>query len=213
MEFFLIGGFMFKVFRNAFHNRNIYIDFEDEDICSLPSFRGLVGKYGAPLQLMLDGKDALKREFISSKGFELMRTCYSCEFVFADLSPAPSQTKIKKSVKNRDFSWAYYLHYKKTHQAINPMTASFEEFMKILPDEVFYIDGKNFAFVEANEIAYALAEESSTGDDFLIALCQDIFKDYETLVFEADDVDPIAMRLKNIFVDGFIEKTETWIYK
>lgn len=99
------------------------------------------------------------------------------------------------------------------HQAINPLTASFEEFVEILPNEVYFVDEKNFAFVEDNEIAYVLCEETSAGDDFLLVLCHALFCKYETIVFEADDVDPIAMRLKNKFVNGFVEKTETWIYK
>lgn len=204
---------MFKTYRNFFHNKNIYIDFDNEDMGSLPSFRDLADSYGTPLQLMLDGKDALKRDFVSKNGFKLMRTCYSCEFSLTDLCHAPSHAKIKKSVKNRDFSWDYYIYYKKTQQAINPLTASFEDFMKILPNEVYYFDNNNFAFVEDNEIAYVFAEESLIGEDFLLALCHAIFHNYETIVFEADDVDPIAMRLKNNFVNGFVDKTETWIYK
>lgn len=204
---------MFKLYRNAFHDNNIYIDFEDEDMESLPSFCDLADSYGRPLQLMLDGRDALKRDFVSKNGFKLMRTCYVCEFSFSDMRPRPCHSKIKRAVKNRDFSWAYYLHYKKMHQPINPLTATFEEFVKILPDEVYYLDEKNFAFVEDNEIAYVLAEDSLIGDDFLLAICQTIFNNYETIVFEADDVDPIAMRLKNNFLNGFVETTETWIYK
>ena len=204
---------MFKLYRNAFHDNNIYIDFEDEDMESLPSFRDLADSYGRPLQLILDGRDALKRDFISKNDFKLMRTCYVCEFSFSDMRPRSCHARLKRAVKNRDFSWAYYLHYKKMHQAINPLTATFEEFVKILPDDVYYIDEKNFAFVEDNEIAYVLAEDSLIGDDFLLALCQAIFNNYETIVFEADDVDPIAMRLKNNFLHGFVETTETWIYK
>lgn len=55
------------------------------------------------------------------------------------------------------------------HQAINPLTASFEEFVEILPNEVYFVDEKNFAFVEDNEIAYVLCEETSTGDDFCLS--------------------------------------------
>ena len=45
---------MLTTHRNAFHDKNIYIDFENEDISSLPSFRKIADKYGAPLQMMLD---------------------------------------------------------------------------------------------------------------------------------------------------------------
>ena len=204
---------MLTTHRNDFHKKNIYIDFENEDISSMLSFRALADKFGAPLQIMLEGKDDLKRNFILQNDFKLVRTCYSCEFYSSDLKIAPSDTKIMTTVKNREFSWNYYNHYKKIHQAINPLTASFEEFVEILPNEVYFVDEKNFAFVEDNEIAYVLCEENCAGDDFLLALCNTLFCKYETIVFEADDVDPIAMRLKNKFVNGFVEKTETWIYK
>lgn len=204
---------MLTTHRNAFHDKNIYIDFESEDISSLPSFRKIADKYGAPIQMMLEDKDVLKRNFIQKKGFKLMRTCYSCEFSSSDLLKDPSHVKVMRSAKNREFSWDYYIYYKKMHKAINPLTASFEEFMEILPDEVYFVDEKNFAFVEGNEIAYVLCEETHTGNDFLLALCHNLYYNYETIVFEADDVDPIAMRLKNNFVHGFVEKTETWIYK
>ena len=69
-----------------------------------------------------------------------------------------------------------------------------------------FLTKKNFAFVENNEIAYVLCEENCFGDNFLLALCHAIFNNYETIVFEADDIDPIAFRLKNIFLDGFVEK-------
>lgn len=204
---------MLTTHRNDFHNKNIYIDFENEDISPMLSFRAIADKFGAPLQIMLEEKDDLKRNFILQNDFKLVRTCYSCEFSSSDLKIAPSDTKIMTTVKNREFSWNYYNHYKKMHQAINPLTASFEEFVEILPNEVYFVDEKNFAFVEDNEIAYVLCEETSVGDDFLLALCHALFSKYETIVFEADDVDPIAMRLKNKFVNGFVEKTETWIYK
>ena len=204
---------MLTTHRNDFHNKNIYIDFENEDISSMLSFRAIADKFDAPLQIMLEDKGDLKRNFILQNGFKLMRTCYSCEFSSLDLKITPSDTKIITTVKNHEFCWNYYNYYKKMHQAINPLTASFEEFVEILPNEVYFVDEKNFAFVEDNEIAYVLCEETSTGDDFLLDLCHALFCKYGTIVFEADDVDPIAMRLKNKFVNGFVEKTETWIYK
>lgn len=119
---------MLKIYRNAFHNKNIYIDFENEDIGSLLSFRVIADKYGAPLQIMLDGKDALKRNFISQKGFKLMRTCYSCEFFPFDLRITPSHTKIKRTTKNQEFSWNYYICYKKSRF----MTSAMEKFIEEL---------------------------------------------------------------------------------
>ena len=39
-----------------------------------------------------------------------------------------------------------------------------------------------------------------------------MFCDYDTIFFEADDVDKCAMRLKNIFLSGVKDVFETWIY-
>lgn len=39
-----------------------------------------------------------------------------------------------------------------------------------------------------------------------------MFCEYDTIFFEADDVDECAMRLKNIFSSGVKEVFETWIY-
>ena len=55
---------MLTTHRNDFHNKNIYIDFENEDISPMLSFRAIADKFGAPLQIMLEDKDDLKRNFI-----------------------------------------------------------------------------------------------------------------------------------------------------
>lgn len=204
---------MLTTHRNDLHNKSIYINFENEDISPMLSFRTIADKFGSLLQIMFEDKEDSKRNFILQNDFKLVRTCYSCEFSSLDLKIAPSDTKIITTVKNHEFCWNYYNYNKKMHQAINPLTARFEEFVEILPNKVYFVDEKNFAFVEDNEIAYTLCEETSTGGDFLLSLCRALFCKYETIVFEADDVDPIAMRIKNKFVNGFVEKTETWIYK
>ena len=89
---------MLTTHRNDFHKKNIYIDFENEDISSMLSFRALADKFGAPLQIMLEGKDDLKRNFILQNDFKLVRTCYSCEFYSSDLKIAPSDTKIRRLI-------------------------------------------------------------------------------------------------------------------
>ena len=109
----------------------------------------------------------------------------------------------------------YFEYYKKTHESINPLSVDFDEFKKILTRDVYYNDedGMALAFVEDNEIAYVYASDLDKADEFFYSLCEKLFNYYEEIFFEADDVDESAMRLKNIFIGGVDEITETWIYK
>lgn len=50
---------MLTTHRNDFHNKNIYIDFENEDISPMLSFRAIAYNVGAPLQIMLEDKEAI----------------------------------------------------------------------------------------------------------------------------------------------------------
>ncbi len=89
-------------------------------------------------------------------------------------------------------------HYQTVHQSINPWTASQEEFEKGLPDLV-YTDSENWAFVENNEIAYVCGKDEQTFDFFIQTVICQLFEQYEQISFEADDCDPIAMRLADQF--------------
>lgn len=46
-----------------------------------------------------------------------------------------------------------------------------------------------------------------------IAVVNEVFKDNQSIVFEADDVDWAAMGLKNLFLTDSTETFDTWIYK
>lgn len=72
--------------------------------------------------------------------FKLMLTSNSCEIFYMRIISC--HAKIKRAVKNREFSWAYYLHYEKMYQAINLLTVNFEDFVKILHNEVYYLVDK-----------------------------------------------------------------------
>lgn len=213
---------MIKTKKNPFHNQNLYIDFDLEDIKNIntDTFKNISKENHAPLQMMLDSEDAVKRDFIKECGFKRMRVCYGMSVRKNDM-PTKSIAKLdllhakEGEAIYDELAKIYFDYYKKTHKSINPLSVDFEEFKEILTKEVYYNEESsiNLAFVEDNEVAYVYTSDLDKADDFFKSLCQKLFNNYEEIFFEADDVDASAMQLKNIFSGGVDEITETWIYK
>lgn len=214
---------MFRSKKNPFHNVNVYIGFDDDDMrdVNLDPFKVLYETYRAPLQVMLDSGDIEKRKFIQKWGFRKARTCYSLEVSKEDMLDANHKNIDIKLAKEGDEAYerlakVYYDYYKKTHEAINPLTVDFDEFKGVLTDTVYYNDDASdveLAFVEENEIAYVYVSSLTNADSFYASVCEKLFAKYDKIFFEADDVDESAIELKNMFNDGVDEITETWIYK
>lgn len=212
---------MISIKKNHFHKKNIYIDFDLDDMKNInrDSFKAISEENHAPLQMMIDGDDTKKKDFIEENGFKRVRTCYGMSVKKDDLikkETAKINLFLAKEGDEKYFELAkiYFEYYKKTHESINPLTVDFDEFKNILTKDVYYNDedGIALAFVEDNEIAYVYASDLAKADEFFYCLCEKLFNDYEEIFFEADDVDESAMRLKNIFSGGVDEITETWIY-
>ena len=213
---------MISIKKNHFHKKNIYIDFDLDDMKNInrDSFKAISEENHAPLQMMIDGYDTKKKDFIEENGFKRVRNCYGMIVRKDDLikkETAKINLLLAKEGDEKYFELAkiYFEYYKKTHESINPLSVDFDEFKKILTRDVYYNDedGMALAFVEDNEIAYVYASDIAKADDFFKSLCEKLFNDYEEIFFEADDVDESAMRLKNIFSGGVDEITETWIYR
>ena len=213
---------MISIKKNHFHKKNIYIDFDLDDMKNInrDSFKAISEENHAPLQMMIDGDDTKKKDFIEENGFNRVRTCYGMSVRRDDLirkETAKINLLLAKEGDEKYFELAkiYFEYYKKTHESINALTVDFDEFKNILTKDVYYNeeDGMALAFVEDNEIAYVYASDLAKADEFFYCLCEKLFNDYEEIFFEADDVDASAMRLKNIFIGGVDEITETWIYK
>lgn len=212
---------MISIKKNHFHKKNIYIDFDLDNIKNInrDSFKAISEENHAPLQMMIDGDDTKKKDFIEENGFNRVRTCYGMSVRRDDLirkETAKINLLLAKEGDEKYFELAkiYFEYYKKTHESINALTVDFDEFKNILTKDVYYNeeDGMALAFVEDNEIAYVYASDIAKADEFFYCLCEKLFNDYEEIFFEADDVDASAMHLKNIFIGGVDEITETWIY-
>lgn len=212
---------MISIKKNHFHKKNIYIDFDLDDMKNInrDSFKAISEENHAPLQMMIDGDDTKKKDFIEENGFKRVRTCYGMIVRRDDLikkETAKINLLLVKEGVEKYFELAkiYFEYYKKTHESINSLSVDFDEFKNILTKDVYYNDedGIALAFVEDNEIAYVYASDLAKADEFFYCLCEKLFNDYEEIFFEADDVDASAMHLKNIFIGGVDEITETWIY-
>lgn len=109
-----------------------------------------------------------------------------------------------------------YEYYRATHAPISPLTVSLEQFIEDLPLEVFYssTDGQvsQAAFVEENEIAYVCSRDMDKFTSFAQNLVDKLFNSYQSIFFEADDVDPAGMGLKGLFAVAEQETFDTWVY-
>lgn len=213
---------MISTYKNHFHNQNIYLEFDIEDMKNIntDTFKTISKENHAPLQMMIDSEDTKKIDFIKENGFKRMRVCYSMTVRKTDmLSKDISVLKLLHTKEGEaiydELAKIYFDYYKKTHESINPLSVDFDEFKEILTKEVYYNDesGMSLAFVEEDEVAYVYTSNLDKADEFFKSLCEKLFNDYEEIFFEADDVDQSAMHLKNLFNDGVDEITETWIYR
>ena len=95
------------------------------------------------------------------------------------------------------------------------LTAEPDEFCELLPETVLYqSDEAGFlhcAFVEENEIAYVCTADIRAFAAFAAAVAAELFKEYETICFEADDCDEAAMALKALFASGELSETDTYV--
>ncbi|HEM4051481.1 TPA: GNAT family acetyltransferase [Streptococcus suis] len=207
-------------YQNPYHQTNIYLrlDLVDYD-CKIAKqlFQSLQTSLGGkPLQVMLSSAEQERIHFLTAAGFVCKRKCYEFEVtkqdylgqtVTTDFIIAPKGTALYQRASQQVFD-----HYQTVHQDINPWTASQEEFEKSLPDLV-YTDSKNCAFIDTDEIAYVYGKDEQTFDFFIQAVICHLFEQYEQISFEADDCDPIAMRLADQFQQPNKPSWDTYILK
>ncbi|HFI0942118.1 TPA: GNAT family acetyltransferase [Streptococcus suis] len=193
-------------YQNPYHQTNIYLrlDLVDFD-CTIAEqlFQSLQTSLGGkPLQVMLSSAEQERIHFLTAAGFVCKRKCYEFEVTKQDYLGQTGTTNLdiarKGTALYQRACQRVFEHYQTVHQNINPCTASQEEFEKGLPDLV-YTDSENWAFVENNEIAYVCGKDEQSFDYFIQAVICQLFEQYEQISFEADDCDPIAMRLADQF--------------
>ncbi len=210
-----------ETYTNAFHNKHSYLKLNlkefDTEIAE-EIFYNLSKVINKPLQVMTSSKNKDLINFLLAGNFQLKRKSYELEISKKDLVNSYKE-KLQRSTHNtisNNFEYCkkgdenyqlccdlLFSYYKNTHKAINPLTASFEEFIQELPDTVYYeIQNnkiQNLAFIENNEIAYLASNNFKNFNSFLLSLINMLLKKYNTICFEADDCDYLAINLVKLF--------------
>ena len=114
------------------------------------------------------------------------------------------------------YSAGFGKRYAETHSAINPLTADYATFVSDLPDCVFYQKEDDmvscFAFGEGNEIAYVYGRNEGIFVPFAEILVGRLLSEFQTICFEADGCDWMAMKLKALFRDQSEASFNTYVY-
>ncbi|CCV64607.1 conserved hypothetical protein [Alteracholeplasma palmae J233] len=209
----------FAAYENEFHSKHMYIqpDFKfDEKVDSKSIFSYIKKYFKKPLQIMIDSIELEIIHKIEHAGFILKRKCYEREF---------TKDKLKNLIVEKDnlryaqkeskvyleFSEKYYLYYKKTHEGISPLTAEKIDFYMNLPERIIYDEQNNVCFIKESEIYYVLGHDERSFVQFIRQVLDYLYKQYDTVCFEADNTDPYATLLKNLFTDTDNTSFNTYI--
>ena len=215
-----------ETYRNPYHVSNCYINYDSDGIVGIGDAnisQIIADEEKSPLQTMVSSLETQKAMFLASQGFTKVRMCHDREVAIQDLvSTFPSQES-NISTANRgqgdyqDCCELMFEYYKDTHESINPLSSTFDVFTELMPAEVFYARGdhgiQHVAFVHDNEISYVGSRDEITFDSFAFAVVKELFKENQSIVFEADNVDWAAMALNNLFPTDSTETFDTWIFK
>lgn len=200
-----------KTYENPFHRGHLYIEIEDEDLYDgiVQKIEDLFQENKRPLQTSLSSDESECIRLLLESGFLLKRKCYEMNACRSDLllplekNPSELFTAEKGSETYAACAEMMFGYYAVTHASVNPLTASLEEFTNILPSSAVYTETNGViravAFIEKNEIAYLASDSPKDLPSFLEALLARMFAKYDRIIFETDDVDPVAMSLMNMF--------------
>lgn len=214
-----------KTYENPFHRGHLYFVMEDEDTEEeiIQDINDLLREDERPLQTAVFSDDSEHIRLLTKMGFLLKRKCYEMDVCQSDLllpiekNPSELFTAEKGSETYAACAELMFRYYALTHASVNPLTASLEEFTYILPSSAVYTETNGVigavAFIEKNEIAYLASDSPKDLPSFLETLLARMFIKYDRIFFEADDVDPTAMTLMNMFSKKPLVCFDTYIKK
>ena len=184
------------VYNNPFHSGHVYLRIGEHEADGIrpPQFEKLLAEYRRPLQAMVSSNDRGTVDLLVKSGFILRRRCFECSFSASDLlfPPEAEAKPLTETARgSRDYpecAQLMYAYYRDTHEPVNPVTASESEFRETLPASAVY--------TKAEGIVEALAY---------------LFSRHETVSFEADDTDPAATMLRNMFSSANAASWDTYV--
>ncbi len=200
-----------EIYHNKYHRKHLYLNIDDHEVPHLQSivFEELIEKHREPLQIMVPSDAEHLIGILEQSGFVLKRRCYEMDVCSADLISPLSNDFTALSEARRgaadyeECAGMMYAYYAATHASINPLTATRADFDEMLPDTVLYITKddqiNSAAFIDGNEIAYIFSYTQDSFFQFADSLLSYMFGRFDRIVFEADDSDWAATRLKEMF--------------
>jgi hypothetical protein len=211
-----------EVYSNPMHARCAYVRLLTDELAPvmdaglLPYIRAAEGR---PLEAIVSADDAALCALLKASGFELKRRCYEMTARESDLKPGlPACAAPIEEAGAGEYDeccrllWA---HYRRTHAAVSPLTASYREFKKRLPRKAYFLRGERgvecAAFTEENEIAYVCFSNEAAFHGFAVGVVRRLLAEHGELFFEADDTDPAAMALMRLFDRAPAEEYDTYI--
>lgn len=217
----IIGCFI--SYGNEYHANHTYIYpqlYFIDSIDYLETFKAIQKYFGKPLQVMIESTNESIISLLIEAGFTCKRKCYDREFKKQDLIDRTiSRINIELiDDQNHLYTQAVdlaFLHYVDTHKDVNPFTADLQTFKDLLPQKVYcqLTNGMitNNVFVENNELCYVGSKNLSMFEDFCHSVLNKMFEKHETIMFESDTTDLIAMKFKSCFNDDRTDSYDTYI--
>lgn len=209
---------------NPYHAESYYLELQlqqyDAQI-SMCIFDKISQRLNKSMQILISSDESELSEFISQAGFVCKRKCYEIEADVQDyigeLINGPLAIALDNEVVYQICRKMMLERYISTHKIINPWTGTETEFYEALPKVVYYeVENRqviNIAFVEGNEIAYVCGTDIDKFTIFAQNIVTKLFDKYENIVFEADDCDEYAMKLKSLFNNQSEVSYDTYIRK
>ena len=211
-----------ETYSNPMHGRHAYVRLLTDDPALahgaglLPFIRAAEGR---PLEAIVSANDSAHCALLRAIGFKLRRRCFEISVRACDLKGGlPACAALIEAAGEGEYEECcrlLYAHYRRTHEAVSPLTASYGEFKKRLPHKAYFLRGEGkvecAAFTEDNEIAYVCFSDEAAFQGFAAETVRRMLAEHEELFFEADDTDPAAMALMSLFDRSPIAEYDTYI--
>lgn len=212
-----------RVFENNFHHKHAHISLDLNEYnaqIGLELFPKLRNELKASLQTLIHSSECRVADFLLASGFARKRRCYEIEATRQAYLGPWSDRELPIAYRGEAEYDAcckmLYGYYQRTHAAINPLTATLEQFCRILPDRAYYQGNegqlKHLAFIDENEIAYIATTENASFGEFAAAIVCRILSAYHSVNVESDDCDDAAMTLRSLFLHDDLSN-DTYIYE
>jgi hypothetical protein len=217
----------FFAYNNPFHQNNKYIKFDEKTFNKLNNkeyFEAIKNYFNKPLQIIISEKEKSQINELEELGFTLRRTTHCYTFTKNDLIKrdiTPTSINFYTKGSKEEFMSAQelsYKHYIKTHESVNPLTASKKDFFKWMPLRVvcevkggviintFFIDD------ETEDICYFGSSNGKSFKDFVYQALIHLFEETDILSLEVDSTDPLALEVQSLFIDKEKDTYYTYIF-